>query len=299
MENKIFTLTIGIPAHNEENNIGRLLDSILRQKKTNYKLIKIVVICDGCKDNTAKIVKYYSKKYKFIELINDGKRMGKPKRMNSLYANNKSDIFMSVDADIVLEGQNILEDMVECFSDKKVALVGSNDKPISPNAFLGPMVVNWIKYWQYTFRSINNWVNPFNCTGRLIAMRNDFVNKLSVPISFAADDHFIFFKCQELGYKFKYCPSAIVYFKVPGNLSDFINQSVRFGKSGNKIRSYLGSWTDKYYHLSKKRKYLSYFKWLFYHPIKFPFALGLQFIVRLYSLFRKFDTPTGVWITAK
>ena len=67
------TVTIGIPAHNEAENISYLLRSILRQKQRNYKLEKIIVVCDGCTDNTEDKVKQFAKKHKIVELIFDHK----------------------------------------------------------------------------------------------------------------------------------------------------------------------------------------------------------------------------------
>src|SRR3990170_5283265 len=42
-----FTVTVGIPAHNEEQNIKQLLTSIVSQKG-NFVLEKILVTTDGC-----------------------------------------------------------------------------------------------------------------------------------------------------------------------------------------------------------------------------------------------------------
>src|SRR3989344_306584 len=79
------TVIVGIPAFNEEKNIGVLLESILLQKGNNFTIDKVIVVCDGSRDNTAEIVKLYSKKFNQISLKDDNKRKGKAARLNEFY----------------------------------------------------------------------------------------------------------------------------------------------------------------------------------------------------------------------
>ena len=46
------TVTIGIPAYNEEQNIGVLLSKLLAQKQIHYKLKEILIYLDGSIDHT-------------------------------------------------------------------------------------------------------------------------------------------------------------------------------------------------------------------------------------------------------
>ena len=109
-----YTLTIGIPAHNEGGNIGLLLDSILRQKHTSYSLRKIIVACDGCTDNTASVVRSYSNRFKNkIMVINDGNRLGKAMRLNQIYKKADTDLLLTLDADVVMATDMEVEKMVQ------------------------------------------------------------------------------------------------------------------------------------------------------------------------------------------
>ena len=49
---KKLTVTIGIPAYNEQENISCLLRSIIKQKAWSYRLQSVVVVCDGSTDGT-------------------------------------------------------------------------------------------------------------------------------------------------------------------------------------------------------------------------------------------------------
>lgn len=52
-------ISIIIPAHNEENYIGNTLKSI---KNQNFKDYEVIVVCNGCTDNTEKIAKKHTSK---------------------------------------------------------------------------------------------------------------------------------------------------------------------------------------------------------------------------------------------
>lgn len=59
-------ISIVIPAFNEEKNIGRILECTHKQ---TYKNFEVIVIDDGSHDNTGKICKAYTKKYKNYKYI--------------------------------------------------------------------------------------------------------------------------------------------------------------------------------------------------------------------------------------
>ena len=56
--NKKLTVSVGIPAYDEEANIKSLLEAILQQRQENFILKSIIVVSDGSTDRTA-IGDYY------------------------------------------------------------------------------------------------------------------------------------------------------------------------------------------------------------------------------------------------
>ena len=64
--NKI-TLSIGIPAYNEQANIRNLLDSIFMQKRDRFEISEVIVLSDASSDQTNNIVKNYSNQ--IVEII--------------------------------------------------------------------------------------------------------------------------------------------------------------------------------------------------------------------------------------
>src|SRR3989344_3768380 len=99
---KKLTVTIGIPAYNEQENIQAMLKSVLAQKGNNFVIKKIVVVSDGSSDQTVSKVKEIQKESHLISLVEGKTRKGKIIRLNKIYSLNKSDILFTFDADIVL-----------------------------------------------------------------------------------------------------------------------------------------------------------------------------------------------------
>ena len=66
-------VTIVIPVYNAEKTISKCMDSILNQTNENYH---VLLIDDGSKDNSLKVIKEYEKKYpkkiKVISKKNEG-----------------------------------------------------------------------------------------------------------------------------------------------------------------------------------------------------------------------------------
>jgi len=98
--------SIIIPAHNEEKRIAKTLEEyynffieLKKQKKSDFE---ILVVLNACKDNTEKVVKNFSKKYKEILYLNF-KRGGKGFAIVEGFKNSlkeKNDFIGFVDADM-------------------------------------------------------------------------------------------------------------------------------------------------------------------------------------------------------
>lgn len=72
MENKFPIVSIIVPAYNVEEYIARGIESVLEQ---TYKNIELIIVDDGSKDNTAKVIGEYAEKdnrVKFYSKMNGG-----------------------------------------------------------------------------------------------------------------------------------------------------------------------------------------------------------------------------------
>src|SRR3990167_10873092 len=96
-------LTIGIPAYNEGKNLPFFLDSILKQKQSQYEIVEIIIGSDGSTDNTDDIINTYNIMLPKIRHIKLEKREGKANALNIIYDLSESDLLLTFDADVVLK----------------------------------------------------------------------------------------------------------------------------------------------------------------------------------------------------
>ena len=122
-------ILIIIPVFNEENNIKKCIKSLQNQ---TYELSKIVLVNDGSTDNTLKIIRDISDKFKNIEIIDFKNSVSKPipgkkiiKAFNQGLNQNKIkyDYIGKFDGDLILP-KNYFEVMIKEFKkNKKLGLV--------------------------------------------------------------------------------------------------------------------------------------------------------------------------------
>jgi len=120
MENK--TITIVIPCRNEENYISKCLESIINCDYST-KLIDIKVIDGMSDDNTRNIIKEYSRKYSFIELINNIKQKT-PYAFNLGIKNSNSDFIMIMGARHIISQNYISYSINKLVDDNKLGCIG-------------------------------------------------------------------------------------------------------------------------------------------------------------------------------
>lgn len=103
------SVTVLIPARNEEKNIGRCLDGLLRQDHP-HDAIEFIVIDDGSTDATAQIVRDYQQNDSRISLLQLGfdpaalpsrKRGRKPEAIAAGIAASKYEVIVTTDADCI------------------------------------------------------------------------------------------------------------------------------------------------------------------------------------------------------
>lgn len=69
-------ISIIVPAYNEERSIKKTLKNILKNFRTNYAY-EIIVVCDGCKDNTRTEARKIAKIYPQVKIYAYKKNQGK------------------------------------------------------------------------------------------------------------------------------------------------------------------------------------------------------------------------------
>ena len=119
-------ISVIIPCYNSEKTIKKCIDSVLNQTYENFE---IILINDGSKDNTDKIIKTYSdKRIRYYDNENQG--IGKTRNFGIKEAT--GDYITFLDSDDYLD-KNALKNFYECAASNDLDLVISNYYMIGKN----------------------------------------------------------------------------------------------------------------------------------------------------------------------
>ncbi len=108
-------LTVFIPARNEEENLGRLMPSLLTQR---YPAAEFVVYDDGSTDGTAAVLNVFSTDARVRVLRGSGPPPGWVGKVHALHQATRDadgDLFLFLDADAELRHPNALANLVQRF----------------------------------------------------------------------------------------------------------------------------------------------------------------------------------------
>lgn len=280
---KLISVTIGIPAHNEEQNIENLLKSLDSQKINGFSLDRIIVVCDGCTDSTAKIANSHKSKWK-VQVYNDGKRLGKLKRLEWVYRTNKSDVILILDGDVLPKGDNFVFEMLNSFS-QGIGIVGGNSQTIKPESQFGLLLNSWSSVWKDIRHAYKSGSNVYNSRGCCLALTNEFAKTVKFPINIYSDSSYLFFAVLKKGLKFKFSPKAIVYYRKPENVSDYLSQSTRAVPEKPRLAELFGEQVYLEYKIPLSFKLLSLIRSFLKDPINVLLGMLLNYSILIYTKF--------------
>ena len=236
MKNNKFTVTIGIPAFNEEANIHRLLTSILLQRRDNFILERIIVMSDGSTDLTVSEAK--KTKNNLITVIDKKQRQGLNESQNQIIKLASSDVLIIFNSDILIKNHNAIENMVSHFYKfKNLGIVGARTDIIWPKSFIGRILANSHFIKQTIFQKYKKGDNVYLCHGSARAFAKAFYKKLTWPYN-CPEDAYSYFACKKNNYKFIYEKNSIIHFSPSSNFSDHYKQSTRFFNGKKIIEKY-------------------------------------------------------------
>lgn len=225
------TVSVLIPAWNEEVGIIKTLNSVLN---TQYKNLEVIVINDGSTDLTHKLVTEFVRDYethnhsnttiKYLHLRNGGKATA----LNQGLKLASGEFIMTLDADSMME-KNAITNIIEHFTDKNVAAVAGN--VIVGNRKKAIEVMQQLEYlYGFFFKRADSIFNSvYIIGGAAAAYRKDVLMELG------GFDHYIITEDIEMstrilanGYKTRYAADAIVYTEGPSDWKGLCDQRLRW-----------------------------------------------------------------------
>lgn len=225
------SVTVIIPAHNEEKHIRATVDAVL---ESGYPgTLRIIAINDGSSDRTGEILKRYSRNPKVRVLKTD--HIGKSRAMNQALKLARTEIVITIDGDTRLE-KGAIENLVAPFSDPEVAAttgvikVDNRRKPLS-----------WFQRLEYLnfafFKSVCERIGAvIAASGPLSAFRTTALRKAGgfSPHTFL-EDFDVALKLIKAGHKTRFVDNAYCYTFVPERIMELARQRLRWTRGGAQI----------------------------------------------------------------
>ena len=221
--------SVGITAHNEEANIGRLLEAMLNQRLDRVEISEIIVVASGCTDSTCDIVRGFATKEPRIKLLTQDEREGKVSAVNLFLKHAQEEICVLESGD-TLPGEDSVENLVNIFRDPQLGMAGAHKVPVN----VPDHVIGYLSHLRLTLE--HSLCLEIPRLGEMIAFRKVFDQ---IPPDVAMDEAFVEALMIDRGLQVRYAPDAMVYNMGPETFSDFVRQ---------RRRNYAG-------HLHLKHKY--------------------------------------------
>jgi len=218
------TITIAVPAYNEEKTISKTLNSLLNLNYPKDK-IKLVVIDDGSTDNTYKISKEFAKQG---VITYTKKNTGKGDSLNFVLKKCKTELFAALDADSFVNS-DCLKKMLGYFSNPKVMAVTPSLKVYQPKNML--QKIQYIEYLMGIFlRKVFSFVESIHVTpGPLTIYRKTFFEKYGPYDAFnITEDIEIALRIQRNHYLIENSVDASVYTVAPATFGKLLKQRLRW-----------------------------------------------------------------------
>lgn len=210
------TVSIVIPAYNEQSVIKTCIESIVRQTTAAYE---IIIVDNRSKDKTCRIVEQLQRKHPSanIRLLHENKKQGITPARNHGFNYAKGDIIGRIDADSIIEPDWVAQ-VSRAFIDESVAAatgpVSYHDMPLRHFAFRGDQRLRKIisifqDDYQFLFgsnmairRSVWNEIRDSTCSELRNSAYRDVDDELFEDIDLSIH-------VAESGYRTKYVPEMV------------------------------------------------------------------------------------------
>lgn len=220
------SVTLAIPAYNEEDTIGMTIESALDVDYPEDKL-DIIVVNDGSEDSTREAAEQYADSDQ-VTLINQ-ENQGKGGALNTALERAASELFGCVDADSYLPEESIKNIVSEM--DDDAGGIASAMKVYRPGNLLQKL--QWAEYMVGIFlRNLMASIDAINVTpGPLSIYRKDILDSTGgFDEESLVEDQEICFRLQRHDATVSHSRTGEVYTVAPSTLKAFYNQRLRWFK---------------------------------------------------------------------
>lgn len=220
MKNKLPTVTVGIPAYNEEKNINNLLLSIIAQEEKGFIIEKVIIISDGSTDKTNEIISTF--KNPILQLIINKTRQGQIYSQNTIFSLANTDVVVLFEADSCPKDDTFLEELLKpILENNDIGFVQGNPQPLRPiKLFEKVLYAQDASYYKFA-KEIDRPEDMFISGGAGRAFAKKVYKKLIWPKDVPEDSYaFHWLKTNKI--KMVFQQEAICFYRLPQSLKDHL-----------------------------------------------------------------------------
>lgn len=280
------TVSIFIPAHNEEVVIRHTLQAMSRLFYPKDKL-DIIVIADNCSDGTVAIAKEFSEKYSFIRYIeteppNKGK--GKSSALNEALRQSYGEFIAVYDADNTPEKMAIWYLVLGLVNDVEAGAMVGKFRVINAHE---TWLTRFINIETITFQWMAQagrwkWFKVATIPGTNFMIRRSIMEALGGwDVKALAEDTELSIRVYDLGYHIRFFPAAITWEQEPETLKVWWRQRTRWARGNQYV---VLKFLKQFFKLKRKRIVFDLF-YFFFTYFLFFFGVIVSNILFVINLF--------------
>lgn len=295
------SLTVAIPAHNEESNIANLIRSVISQKQRSYLLRSIRVVCDGCTDRTADVVKELALKHPIIKLTVLSMRAGKSSALNWIYAESSTDFLLTLDADILPKRDIEIELMIkEMMKSDTVNVVGGRFIPLKAGNFMGRFSnISYLSF-EDAILKLNGGNNMFALIGGASLIRKKLFRSFRYPQGTISDQNYLYVMATRTNPNgFRLAKETCFLMRTVNSFRDWRILGSRSVKADREnVGKFFGRKILEEYYMPKKILVRSLLKWLARDPIGILGSISMNLFIRIFP-YNQARLESGEWEITK
>lgn len=263
--NEYPTVSVLIPAHNEEVVIEDTLQSMIKLNYPKEKL-EVIVINDNSSDRTGSIIDNYAKKYPFVKAVHTkpphaGK--GKSGALNQGLAHSSGEMIIVYDADNTPEPDAVRHLALGLAHDEKAGAIVGKFRVINAKKNLLTRLINietltfqWLAQAGRWF-----WFKMTTIPGTNFAIRRSILETLGGWDEKAlSEDTELSIRVYNLGYYIRFFPAAVTWEQEPETIQVWWRQRTRWARGNQYV---IMKYFLRLFKLENKKVFLDLFYFLF------------------------------------
>ena len=290
MKKRKLEVHVAIIAYNAEKNIEQLTRSLLDQQSNIFNVSKVIVYSDSSTDHTMSIIKKIRNKK--IHILENIKRKGFAYNVVELFKHNTADYLILLNDDINIKHRTFVSHILKPFlAHNNVGLTSANIVPFKPLNFIEKAVNSGFQAFRKMNTRREKGDNLFTCDGKSLALSKEFISELKKldRKKMGNVDTYLYFKCIQKKFKYKFANTAHVYFKFPSTIGDFLKWQGRNYSFKYLLIKEFGSMVEEHYRIPRLTFHYYRLVEILKNPIGSAFIYLLGVYCSLKTRFSKSD----------